>query len=92
MKFFAIPALGAALALAACSETNTYDAEEGETAETATEAPVVSETTVVTEGDPAEPGDSITVSEDGVTADIGDGDTRVQADVDGDPSLTVENE
>lgn len=35
-------------------------------------------------------GDSISISEDGVTADITDGDTSVSADVDGDPSLEVQ--
>jgi len=47
--------------------------------------------------DPAAPmaedtGDRVTIDADGVTADVGDAETRVRADVDGDPSLTVETD
>ncbi|HEX2795138.1 MAG TPA: hypothetical protein VHN58_11985 [Croceicoccus sp.] len=35
--------------------------------------------------------DSVTISEDGVNASINDGDTSVDANVDGDPSVTVTN-
>lgn len=89
MKKIILPALVAvsALGLAAC--------------DSAADAPAATETEVVTEEvgtDPAmtEPvmeaddGDSVTISEDGVNADINDGDTSVTADIDGDPSMTVE--
>lgn len=35
-------------------------------------------------------GDRVSISEDGVRATIGDGDTRVTADVDGNPSIDVQ--
>ncbi|MES2700938.1 MAG: hypothetical protein V4647_15110 [Pseudomonadota bacterium] len=35
-------------------------------------------------------GDRVSISEDGVRATIGDGDTRVTADVDGSPSIDVQ--
>ncbi|WP_144096725.1 hypothetical protein [Croceicoccus sediminis] len=89
MKKIILPALVAvsALGLAACDST--------------ADAPAATETEVVTEEvgtDPAmtEPvmeadgGDSVTISEDGVNADINDGDTSVTADIDGNPSMTVE--
>jgi hypothetical protein len=69
-------------------------------------APVAEgDTTVVVEDDGAAPaaataptvatpeqddGDRVSISEDGVRATIGDGDTRVTADVDGNPSLDVQ--
>ncbi len=81
-----------ALALAACSESTT-NVEEGETA-TMTDpgtAAVTGETST-TAPLPGETGDRVTISPDGVTADVGDGSTRVRADVDNDPSLTVERD
>lgn len=95
MKILAVPALVAALALGACSEANAPEPTETETVveETVVPVPVAEETTVVTEEDAVtEDGDSVTLSEDGIEADVGDADTRVEADVDGDPSLTVETE
>ena len=91
MKKIILPALVAvsALGLAACDST--------------AEAPAGTETEVVTEEvgtDPemtepvvtADDGDSVTISEDGVTADINDGGTSVSADIDGNPSMTVETD
>lgn len=91
----ALPVLAAALALGACSEANAPQPTETETVVEETVVPVPETTTVVTEGDattPADDGDSVTVNEDGIEANVGDEDTRVRADVDGDPSLTVEDE
>ncbi|RIV75642.1 hypothetical protein [Pelagerythrobacter aerophilus] len=93
MKILAIPALAAALALGACSEANAPEPTETETVVEETVVPVPETTTVVTEDDAtADDGDRVTVSEDGIEADVGDADTRVRADVDRDPSLTVEGE
>ena len=89
----ALPVLAAALALGACGGANAPEPTETETVveETVVPVPMAEETTVVTEEDiAAEDGDSFTVSEGGIEADVGDADTRVEADVDGDPSLTVE--
>lgn len=95
MKTLALPALAAtALSLGACSEANapTPTDAETETVVEETVVPVTEETTIVTERQAREGGDAVTVDENGVEADIGDGDTRVRADVDGDPSLTVETD
>lgn len=96
MKIVALPALVAALALGACSEANAPEPTETETVveETVVPMPAPETTTVVTEGDatPADDGDSVTINEDGVDANVGDQDTRVRADIDRDPSLTVEND
>lgn len=101
MKTFAIPVLAAALALGACDsgadDTAADDtAVEGDTATmqsdtTVMPAPTATETTVVTDDVDAN-GDRISIDENGVNADVGDGDTRVRADVDRDPSLTVERD
>lgn len=99
MKQFAIPAL-AALALAACSETNNYEADDAaavDATDTAA-APAMTDDAVnadldaPTTADTTADGDRVSVSEDGVDADIADGNTRIRADVDGDPSLTVETD
>lgn len=87
-----LPALlaGAALlALAACGGSADDPAETTvvETTETVP-APTVTETTIVEDG-PDSGDDSVTISEDGVTADVDDGDTSVTADIDEDPSVTV---
>lgn len=37
-------------------------------------------------------GDRVTIDADGVTADVGNANTRVRANVDGDPSVTVETD
>ena len=86
MKKIAIAlAVPAMFALGACAEEA---AEESETTivETEEPAPTMTETTVV---DPQAESDSLTVDEDGVSADINDGDTSVEADLDEDPSATV---
>ena len=79
--------------LAACSDNDTV--EEGDTtvmAPDATTAPTdpaavdVDVPEYPVEGD----GDSVSVSEDGVRADINDGDTSVDANLSDDPSLDVE--
>lgn len=81
----------AALALSACGGA----ADEGADGEviTAEETTVIEDTpdTVVVDDADAD-GDSISISEDGVSADINDGGTSVNADISGDPSLTVETD
>ena len=79
----------AALALAACNAED--GAEEGASIEsTAEEVAVdVPDVEVTTEGAPDESGDSVSISADGVSADINGGGTSVQANVGEDPSLTV---
>ena len=87
----ALTALAAALALGACVDNDAEDAGT-ETAATETVAvPATSETTIVREVE-GEDGDRVSIDEDGVRADIDDGDTRVRADIDRDPSLTVETD
>lgn len=54
-------------------------------------------TTVVTTPAPGatattDTGDTVTVGEDGITADLNGSDTSVRADVDGDPSITVKTD
>lgn len=88
----ALPVFAAALALGACSEANAPEPTETETVVEETVMPVPQETTVVVEDDRPADGDSVTVNESGLEADVGEGDTRVRADVDGDPSLTVETD
>jgi hypothetical protein len=96
MKALALPALAAgALALGACSEANAPTPAEDETVVDETVAPAPEETTIITQepvGDPDMTGDRMTVDENGLEADLGDENTRVRADVDGDPSLTVETD
>ena len=78
----------AALTLAAGGDA---DDDAADTAvvetETTVPAPAVTETTVVEDVDRG--GDSVTVDRDGVRANINDGDTSVEADIDEDPSVTV---
>jgi len=91
MKKIILPALAAvsALGLAAC------DGGEATTAETET---VAAEAEVGTDPAMTQPvveggtSDSISISEDGVTADINEGGTSVTADVDSDPTMTVETD
>ena len=77
----------ALLALAACEQSEPVDAEEEMVTDTAMEP-----------ADPGyampaeETGDSVTISEDGVNARINDGNTSITADVDDNPSMTVETE
>lgn len=84
-KTFIALAAVSTLGLAACGDDTV---EEGDT--TIVEG---ADTTAVdpVESMPAEEtGDSVSISEDGMSADINSGDTSISADVDGDPSLTVE--
>ena len=93
MRILATPALLAALALGACSEANAPEPAETETVVEETVVPAPADTVVVDQdGVPNTDGDSITIGEDGVEANVGDEDTRVRANVDGDPSLTVETD
>jgi hypothetical protein len=95
---FAIPAL-AALTLAACADSTPDDADAMATTEGDTmmvePAPTATETTVITT--PADgtttttdTGDRVSIGRDGVTADVGDADTRVKVDTK-DGKLTVED-
>ena len=91
----ALPVLAAALALGACSDANAPEtAPEGEdTVVVQDTVPAPTETTVVVdENGAATDGDSVSIGEDGIEANVGDEDTRVRADVDGDPTLTVETD
>ena len=92
---FVLAAAPAALALAACSESATVESNETGTDPAMTEmgdpaAAMPAEETMAPTDDAST--DRVTIGEDGVAADVGDEDTRVRADVDGDPSLTVETE
>jgi ABC-type Fe3+-hydroxamate transport system substrate-binding protein len=97
MLKFAIPAV-AALALAACADSTPDDAETAVTAEGDTSvvvpAPTATETTVVTT--PADgtvttdTSDRVSVGPDGVSADVGDSDTRVKVDTKN-GTMTVED-
>jgi|GEM_PF-5381321 len=98
MKKFALPALAAALALAACADS-TPDADAETTAASDTSAamepaPMATETTVVTTPGATMTtnanGDKVTIGPDGVKADVGDADTRVKVDTKND-TLTVED-
>ncbi|MCT2559201.1 hypothetical protein N0B51_09415 [Tsuneonella sp. YG55] len=100
MKKFALPALAAALALAACDSTpETGEAGADVTADgAATTAdgdttvvvpgPTATETTVV--GAPADTSDKVSIGPDGIKADVGDADTRVQVDTSG-KTVTVKD-
>lgn len=93
MKILAASALLAALALGACSEANAPEPTETETVVEETVVPAPADTVIVEDdGAPNTDGDSVTIGEDGVEANVGDEDTRIRADVDGDPSLTVETD
>ena len=102
MKKLAFTALAAALALAACDNTPKDDVaatETGTAADTTvvTPAPTATETTVVTTPGATTTatattnadGDKVSVGPNGVTADVGDGDTRVRVDTNN-PNLSVE--
>ncbi len=81
-SFAALSAV-ALLGLAACADETV---EEGDTT-------IIEDDTMTPEPMPApemDDGDSVTISEDGVQADISDGNTSVNADLDGDPSMEVE--
>lgn len=89
MKKIILPALVAvsALGLAACDSTADAPAETEVMTEEVGTDPAMTEPVV-----DADDGDSITISEDGVNADINDGGTSVSADIDGNPSMTVETD
>jgi hypothetical protein len=100
MKKLAFSALAAALALAACDNTPNDDVAATETGAAAgtdttvvVPGPTATETTVVTTpgatATATATGDRVSVGPDGVTADVGDGDTRVRVDTNN-PNLTVE--
>ena len=92
-RTLALAGLAAALSLGACAENEAADetaADETTVTETVA-VPAATETTVVREGETVD-GDRVSIGEDGVEADVNDGDTRVRADVDDDPSLTVETD
>ena len=79
--------------LAACSDNDTV--EEGDTTvvEPGAMDPAASGSTDVNVDLPdssMEDGDSVSISEDGVDANINDGDTSVDANLSDDPSLDVE--
>lgn len=80
----------ALLALGACADDDVDTADDAVV--TAEEPTVINEApdTVVVDGETDSDGDRISISEDGVSADVRDGDTRVRADINGDPSLEVE--
>ena len=98
MKSLALPVLAAALALGACDSRDADDAVPADTTAidsdtTIVPAPTATETTVVTTDDTGQDaGDRVSIDENGVNADVGDNNTRVRADVDRDPSLTVEQD
>lgn len=85
----------ALLALSACGDAEeevvTEDTalveEDPATVDMNADSSMMADTTTDTiEGD-----DTVTIDESGVTADINDGDTSVQADIDEDPSMTVQD-
>lgn len=100
MKKIILPALAgiAALSLGACSasddtpEAATTDAAvaaEADTSAAATTATTTDAAAGTTATVDTTTPDSVTISEDGVNANINDGGTSVNANVDGDPSVTV---
>jgi hypothetical protein len=99
MKKLAFPVLAAALALAACDNTPKDDVAATETGAAGGDttvvvpAPTATETTVVTTpgttATATSTGDKVSVGPNGVSADVGDGDTRVRVDTNN-PSMTVE--
>lgn len=98
MKKIAFAALAGALVLVACDNTPNDDTAAADTATTAdgtdttvvVPGPTATETTVVTTpGTTATTsGDQVSVGPNGVTADVGDGDTRVRVET-RDPTITV---
>lgn len=99
MRKLAFPVLAAALALAACDNTPNDDVAATETGAAGGDttvvvpAPTATETTVVTTpgatATATSTGDKVSVGPNGVSADVGDGDTRVRVDTNN-PSMTVE--
>jgi hypothetical protein len=80
----------ALLGLSACEQSAPVDAEE-EMATDPAMSPADPAAAMPAEETSAT-GDRVSISEDGVEATINDGDTSVSADVDDDPSMTVETE
>lgn len=79
----------AVIGLSACADNE--PAEEEVAAEGEGDVQVNLPQTPVVPATPApEDGDRVSISEDGVSAEINDGNTSVTADMDGDPSLEVE--
>lgn len=103
MKKFAVPVLAAALALAACADSTPDDdaaMADGATADAAAAdgTPVATQTnTVVVPGatktvvatTPAETGDKVSIGAEGVSASVGDSNTRVKVNTDGN-TISVE--
>ncbi|HEX9806852.1 MAG TPA: hypothetical protein VGA34_08155 [Alteraurantiacibacter sp.] len=85
MKTLTLAAIAgtALLGLSACEQSAPADVEEEMAADPAAAMPA--EETSAT-------GDRVSISEDGIEATVNDGDTSVSADVDDDPSMTVETE
>jgi hypothetical protein len=85
MKTLTLAAIAgtALLGLSACEQSAPADVEEEMAADPAAAMPA--EETSAT-------GDRVSISEDGIEATVNDGDTSVSADVDDDPSITVETE
>ncbi|WP_066559500.1 hypothetical protein [Croceicoccus bisphenolivorans] len=98
MKKIILPALAtvAALGLAACDGGEPAGtAEDTAAVDTAASAETGADTAMtepVAGGAAADTSDTVTISEDGVTADINGSDTSVSADIDGDPSMTVKTD
>ena len=105
MKKLALAAVAAAFALAACDNTPADDtastedlaapatAAAGPDTTTVVPGPTATETTVVTTPGATTTtnanGDRVSVGPDGVSADVGDSDTRVRVNTDN-PSMTIE--
>ncbi len=99
MNKFALPVLAAALALGACDSTP--EADEAAMADGAATTAAGGDTTVVVPGPtatettvvaaPADTGDRVSVGPNGVSADVGDADTRVKVNTDGN-TVSVEKQ
>ena len=89
----AVISASAMLALSACADEaadDTVIVEDDDGAMAGEGTTVVNEAPEPGTMDTAD-GDSVSISEDGVQADINDGNTSVNADISDDPSLTVED-
>ena len=91
MKKIALALSATALfALAACDQetADTTDDTVTTAEETVVEQP---NDTMMVDSEPTD-GDNVSISEDGVAADINDGDTSINADISDGPSLEVETD
>lgn len=85
----------ALLALTACSDAN---APGGDEAAMGTEAPMTTDTatppatTTTAPGMDANPGNNVSIDEDGMSVDLNSGDTAVSADIGEDPAATAGTE